>query len=172
MTAPHKPWQEPRHLPEIRFDREPDRGALEAKSGLGSRSGDDRIWQVKLPDGSMYVDIDARPNNPRASWIYARSTADEIAKRIGGTVIEVTRTQQERVLDREIATAPTGPTKPRSTKARTRSFGRTAKRAIATAILESVPLNYHARAALDTARETAVCACPLSIPIRQRMVML
>lgn len=121
----------------------------------------DHIWQVKLPDGSVHVDIDARPDNPRASWIYARSTADEVAGSVGGVVVEVTRKQQEKLLDQEIASTLAKPLKdkstktPKPTKARTRPFSRSALRAIAIAILESIPLNYAARSAIDTAREPA-----------------
>ena len=114
------------------------------------------IWQVRLPDGSIHVDIDSRPG-PRAGWIYARSTAEDVARRVGGEVVEVTRRQHESVLDREIdaALATPKPSKTTAPKTRTRPFGRAARRAIATAILESVPLNYAARSAVDTARETA-----------------
>lgn len=119
-------------------------------------SDDARIWQVRMPDGSFYVPVDAMPDNPRASWIYARSTADSVAEEFGGTVVEVTRKQKAKLLDQEIASALTAPTaKPKSPKLRTRPFGHTARRAIATAILESVPLNYAARSAVDAARETA-----------------
>jgi len=120
-------------------------------------SPDERIWQVRMPDGSFDVPVDAIPGNPRASWIYARSTADEVAARLGGTVVEVTKKKQGKLLDQEIASALTAPkvTKPKAAKTRTRPFGQTARRAIATAILEYVPLNYAARSAVDTARDTA-----------------
>ena len=119
-----------------------------------SPSAEEKIWQVRLPDGSIYVAADSQPGSPRAGWIYARSTANAVAKELGGEVVEVTRRQHEKALDREIVTALAKA--PRSkTKTRTRSFGRAARRAIAAAILESVTLNHHARAAFDTARETA-----------------
>ena len=126
---------------------------------------DERIWQIRLPDGSMWIAEDSRPDNPRASWIYARSTADMFAREVGGTVVEVTRRQKEKLLDQEIASAlnepkpaPTTPKTPKTAKTpktRTRPFARAARRAIRTAILESVPLNHAARAAVDTAREGA-----------------
>jgi hypothetical protein len=119
-----------------------------------SPSSEEKIWQVRLPDGSIYVAVDSQPGSARAGWIYARSTADAVAKELGGEVVEVTRRQHEKALDREIDTALAKA--PRSkTKTRTRSFGRAARRAIAAAILESVPLNHRARSAIDTARETA-----------------
>jgi hypothetical protein len=122
---------------------------------------DERIWQVRLPDGSAWIAPDSSPDNPRASWIYARSTADMFAHQLGGTVVEVTRRQKENLLDQEIAVAlaePKTPSKTKVPKKRTRPFGRAARRAIKTAILESVPLNYAARSAVDTARETAADA--------------
>lgn len=117
----------------------------------------DRIWQVRLSDGSVWIPADARPGDPRASWIYARSTADMFAKELGGTVVEVTQRQHEKVLDREIETVLTEPrpAKAKSPKTRTRPFSRAARRAIATVILEEVPLNNAARAAVDAAREAA-----------------
>ena len=118
---------------------------------------EERIWQVRLPDGSIWIPVDARPEDPRASWIYARSTADMFADELGGTVIEVTRRQHEKVLDREIDTAlaQTKVPKAKAPKTRTRPLGRDARRAIAIAIRENIPLNNAARAAVDTARETA-----------------
>jgi hypothetical protein len=80
------------------------------------------------------------------------------AEKLGGTVVEVTRRQKENLLDKEIAFALNEPKPVPKTKARARPFGRAARRAIATAILESVPLNYAARSAVDTARETAADA--------------
>jgi len=121
---------------------------------------DERIWQIRLPDGSMWIAEDSRPDNPRASWIYARATADMFAREVGGTVVEVTRRQKEKLLDQEIASAlaepkPTPKTTkaPKAPKMRTRPFARAAQRAIRTAILESVPLNHAARSAVDTARD-------------------
>lgn len=116
---------------------------------------DEKIWQVRLPDGTVMIGDDARPDDPRRSWIYSRSIADMFADKVGGTVIEVTRRQKESVLDKEIAFAlnePKSTTKP-VPKTRTRPFARGARRAIAAAIRESVPLNNAARSALDTARE-------------------
>lgn len=115
---------------------------------------DERIWQVRLPDGSAWIAVDARPGDPRASWIYARSTADMAARDVGGTVVEVTRHQKGKLLDQEIAAVLSEPLKKQGPKTRARSFGRAARRAIRTAILESVPLSYAARSAIDTARET------------------
>jgi hypothetical protein len=119
---------------------------------------DDRIWQVKMPDGTVFVPVDSRPDNPRRSWIYARSTADEVARRVGGTVVEVTKRQKDSVLDNEIAFALNEPTptaaKPPKAKTRTRPFGHTARKKIASAILENISLNSAARSALDTARDT------------------
>jgi hypothetical protein len=80
------------------------------------------------------------------------------AEKLGGTVVEVTRRQKEKLLDKEIAFAlnePKPAPKPKTPKTRTRPFARAARRALATAILESVALNYAARSAIDTARETA-----------------
>jgi hypothetical protein len=118
---------------------------------------EDRIWQVRLSDGSAWTPPDSRPGDPRSSWIYARETAQMFADKLNGTVVEVTRRQHEGVLDREIAEALAEPTPLKKTgpKTRTRPFGRDARRAIATALLESVPLNYAARSAVDTVRETA-----------------
>lgn len=115
---------------------------------------DDRVWQVRLPNGTVHVPVDAPPDDPRRSWIYARSTADMLADKIGGTVVEVTRRQKDAVLDKEIAFALNEP-KAKTPKLRTRPFGREARRAIATAILENVGMRPHARSALDTAREAA-----------------
>lgn len=121
---------------------------------------DERIWQVRLPDGSVWVAEDSRSDDPRRSWIYSRSIADMFAEKLGGTVVEVTRRQKESLLDKEIAFAlnepkPAPTTKTKTQKTRTRPFGRAARHAIATAILENVPLNNAARSALDTARETS-----------------
>lgn len=122
---------------------------------------EERIWQVRLPDGSAWIAPDSSPDNPRASWIYARSTADMFARQLGGTVVEVTRRQKENLLDQEIASAlaepkPSSKTKtPKRPKTRTRPFSRDVRRSIRTAILENVPLNYAARSAVDTARDTA-----------------
>lgn len=116
----------------------------------------EKIWQVLLPDGSAWVPADSRPDDPRRSWIYSRSVADMFARDAGGEVVEVSRHQQEKLLDREIATVLTAPRRKTSAvKTRVRPFPRTARGALATAILESVPLTYAARSALDTARETA-----------------
>ena len=117
---------------------------------------DDKIWQVRLPDGTVDIGDDARSDDPRRSWIYARSTADSLAERVGGTVVEVTKRQKEAVLDKEIAFAlnepkPTQKAKPQ--KLRTRPFARDVQRKIATAIREYVPLNHAARSAIDTAHE-------------------
>ena len=117
---------------------------------------EDRIWQVRLPDGSVWIAEDSSPDDPRRSWIYSRSTADMFANEVGGTVIEVTRRQKESVLDKEIAFAlnePKPTPKTKAPKTRTRSFSRAARRTIATAILENVPLNLAARSAVDTARD-------------------
>ena len=122
------------------------------------------VFQVRLPDGTAWIAEDSRPDDPRASWIYARSTADMFARQLGGTVVEVTRHQQEKLLDQEIAAAlaePRTPSKtkvPKTPKMRTRPFSREARRSIRTAILENVPLSYAARSAIDTAKETAVDA--------------
>ncbi|HSX23432.1 MAG TPA: hypothetical protein VLE97_11715 [Gaiellaceae bacterium] len=113
---------------------------------------DDRVWQVQLPDGSTWIPADSRPGDPRASWIYARSTADMFAQELGGKVVEVTRRQKERLLDEEISTALSKPIgRPRAAKSR--PLGRSAKRAIATAILENVAMTYPVRSAIVTARE-------------------
>lgn len=83
------------------------------------------------------------------------------ARQLGGTVVEVTRQQKEKLLDKEIHVALNAPKPAKKTKApktrktRTRPFARDARRAIATAILEEVPLTYAARSAVDTARETS-----------------
>ena len=117
---------------------------------------DERVWQVRLPDGSVWIAEDSRPDDPRRSWIYSRSIADMAAEKLGGTVIEVTRRQKESVLDKEIAFAlnePKPAPKTKVPKTRARPFSRTARRAIATAILENVPLNHAARSAVDTARD-------------------
>lgn len=116
------------------------------------------IWQVRLSDGTVWIPADSKPDDPRRSWIYSRSTADMFARDVGGTVIEVTRRQKESVLDKEIAFAlnepkPTPKSKP--PKLRTRPFSRAALRKIAIAILEYVPLNNAARSAVDTARDPA-----------------
>ena len=117
-----------------------------------SSGGDERVWQVQLPDGTTWVPDDARPGDPRASWIYARSTADMFAEKLGGKVVEVTRRQKEKLLDEEITTALSKPIgRPRAAKVR--PLGRAAKRAIATAILENVAMNYQSRNAIVTARE-------------------
>jgi len=75
------------------------------------------------------------------------------ADTLGGTVVEVTRRQKEKLLDTEIASALAE--SKRAPKTRTRAFGKAARHAIATAILENVPLNHAARSAVDTAHETA-----------------
>ena len=118
---------------------------------------DEKIWQVRLPDGTVHIGSDARTDDPRRSWIYARATADAVADRVGGAVVEVTKRQKESILDKEIAFAlnepkPTPKAKP--ARLRTRPFSRDVQRKIATAILENVGMNYYARSALDTARET------------------
>jgi len=109
----------------------------------------EQIWQVRLPDGTAWIPPDSRPDNPRASWIYARSTADMFAREVGGQVVEVTPRQKEKVLDREIASVIA---KPRS---RPRRLGRTAQRARAAAISEHVDLSSAGRGALAVARATA-----------------
>ena len=119
---------------------------------------DERIWQIRLPDGSVWIAEDSRPDDPRRSWIYSRSIADMFAEKLGGTVVEVTRRQKESLLDKEIAFAlnePKPAAKTKTPKTRTRPFARAARRAIRTAILESVPLNHAARSAVDTARDGA-----------------
>ena len=118
--------------------------------------GDDKIWQVRLPDGTVHIGDDARPDDPRRSWIYARNTADTLAERIGGTVVEVTKRQKEAVLDKEIAFAlnePKPTPKDKPAKLRTRPFARAAQRKIATAIRENVALNHAAYSAIGTAQE-------------------
>ena len=116
----------------------------------------EKTWQVLLPDGSAWVPADSRPDDPRRSWIYSRSIADMFARDVGGEVVEVSRHQQEKLIDREIASVLAKPKRKTSfVKTRARPFPRTARGALATAILENVPLTYAARSALDTARETA-----------------
>lgn len=116
---------------------------------------DERVWQVRLPDGSVWVPEDSRPDDPRRSWIYSRSIANMFARNVGGEIVEVARRQKEKLLDQEIASALAEPKpKTKAAKTRTRPFARTARRALATAILEGVPLSYAARSAIDTARET------------------
>lgn len=112
----------------------------------------ERIWQIRLPDGTAWIPPDSRADNPRASWIYARSTADMFARQLGGHVVEVTPRQKEKVLDREIASVIA---KPRS---RPRRLGRTEQRARAAAISEHVELSSTGRSALEVARETADAA--------------
>jgi hypothetical protein len=86
------------------------------------------------------------------------------ARQLGGTVVEVTRRQKEKLLDQEIASVLAEPPKPtkvtptKIAKMRSRPLGQTARRAIAIAILENVPLNFAARSAFNTARETAADA--------------
>lgn len=122
-------------------------------------SDDERIWQVQLPDGTAWIPVDSRPGDPRASWIYARATADMFAEQLGGKVVEVTRRQKERLLDEEISTALSTPIgRPTKTKSKSRPLSRAARRAIAIAILEYVPLNNAARAAIEGAREAASSA--------------
>ena len=108
----------------------------------------ERIWQVRLPDGSIRVPPDSRPG-PRAAWIHARSTAEMFARELGGEVVEVKPRQKEKVLDEEIAAVIAKPrTKPRR-------LGRTERRERAHAIAEHVELSGAGRSALATARETA-----------------
>ena len=117
---------------------------------------EERIWQVRLPDGTVWIAEDSSPDDPRRSWIYSRSIADMSAEKLGGTVVEVTRRQKESVLDKEIAFAlnePKPAPKTKAPKTRTRPFSRAARRSIRTAILENVPLNLAARSAVDTARD-------------------
>ena len=117
---------------------------------------EDRVWQVRLPDGSVWIPEDSRSDDPRRSWIYSRSIADMSAAELGGTVVAVTRRQKESLLDKEIAFAlnePKPAPKTKAPKTRTRPFSRAARRAIRTAILENVPLNNAARSAVDTARD-------------------
>jgi len=120
----------------------------------------DRVWQVRLPNDTVWIPADSRPDDPRASWIYSREMADIFARDAGGTVVEVPRRQKDKVLDQEIAVTLAAPrtASKKTAKTRSRPFSRAAQRAIATAILESVPLSYPARSALDTARETAADA--------------
>lgn len=112
---------------------------------------DDRIWQVRLPDGSVWIPADSRPGDPRASWIYARSTAQMFADKLDGEVVEVKPRQKEKVLDAEITSALAKPARPR----RPQKLGRSARRDRALAIAEHVDLPATGRAALETARETA-----------------
>lgn len=78
------------------------------------------------------------------------------ARNVGGAVVEVSRHQKKKLLEQEIASALAEPRqKTRAAKTRARPFARAARQALAAAILESVPLTYAARSALDTARETA-----------------
>lgn len=121
---------------------------------------DEKIWQVRLADGSTYVPGDSKPDDPRRSWIYSRYVADMFARDAGGTVVEVTRREKEKLLDQEISAAlktPTGAKAGSKTaktpKTRSRPFAREARRKIADAILESVPLNVNVRAAVDAARD-------------------
>jgi hypothetical protein len=111
----------------------------------------ERIWQVRLPDGSAWIPPDSRPG-PRASWIHARSTADMFARQLGGTVVEVVPRQKGKVLDEEIAAAIARP------RSRPRRLGRTDRRARAQAIAEHVELSGAGRGALEIARETANAA--------------
>ena len=124
-------------------------------------SSEEKIWQVKLTDGTVYVPSDSRPDDPRRSWIYSRHIADLFAKDVGGTVVEVTPRQKEAVLDKEIAFALNEP-KPTSKspeskapKIRSRPFPRDARRKLRTAILEYVEMNHRTRSAVDTAQETS-----------------
>ena len=117
---------------------------------------DEKIWQVRLPDGTVHIDADAHSDDPRRSWVYARATAAAVADRVGGTVVEVTKRQKESVLDKEIAFAlnePKPTLKAKPAKLRTRPFSRTAQRKIATAIRENVALNHAAYSAIGTAQE-------------------
>lgn len=93
----------------------------------------ERIWQVLLPSGSVWIPADAFPGNPRASWIYARSTAESAAREFGGKVVEVTRRQQDKLLDREITATLA---KPRKKPSQPRPLSRAARAARAAAILE------------------------------------
>ena len=130
---------------------------------------DERIWQVRLPDGSVWVPEDSRPDDPRRSWIYSRSIADMAAEKLGGTVVEVTRRQKESLLDKEIAFAlnePKPAPKTKVLKLRTRPFSRAARRVIRTAILENVPLNNAARSAVDTARDEDATAAEHNAALR------
>ena len=119
---------------------------------------DAQIWQVRLPDGTVWIAEDSRPDDPRRSWIYSRSIADMFADKVGGTVVEVSKRQRESVLDKEIAFALNEPKvsakKAPALKTRKRPFSREVQRKIATVILEEVPLNHSARSAIDIARET------------------
>ena len=80
------------------------------------------------------------------------------ARDLGGAVVELTARQRDKVLDQEIATAlaETKPAikPPKKIKTRARPFSRDVQRKIAAAILEEIPLNHAARAAVDTAQET------------------
>ena len=49
----------------------------------------EKIYQVLLPGGTFYIPADARPGDPRASWIYSRFVADLLARDVGGTVVEL-----------------------------------------------------------------------------------
>ena len=124
-------------------------------------SSDEKIWQVKLPDETIYVPADAPPDDPRRLWIYSRSIADIFAKNVGGTIVEVTQRQKEAVLDKEIAFALNEPKpvsklpKSKAPKLRSHPFSRDARRKIRTAILETVGMNYSARNAVNTAQETS-----------------
>ena len=112
---------------------------------------EERIWQVRLPDGSMWIAPDSRPDNQRASWIYARSTADMFARDVGGTVVEVTRQQKAKLLDKEINATLAKP----KARPRPHRLGRLEGAARAAAILAYVALSGDARAALEVARATA-----------------
>jgi hypothetical protein len=114
----------------------------------------ERIWQVRLPDGSAWIPPDSRPGDPRSSWIYARSTAEMFAKEFGGKVVEIKPRQKGKVLDEEIASAIA---KPRA-QSRPRRLSSTDRRVRAAAIAEHVNLSGAGRAALKTARETADAA--------------
>ena len=119
---------------------------------------EEQIWQVRLPDGTAWVPEDSRTDDPRRSWIYSRSIAEMFANQVGGAVIEVSKRQRESVLDKEIAFALNEPKvsakKAPALKTRKRPYSREVQRKIATVILEEVPLNHAARAAIDIAKET------------------
>lgn len=117
-------------------------------------SSAEKIWQVRLPDGTIWIPPDSQPGSPRASWIYARSTADMFATKLGGVVIEVSRHQHGKVLDREIGEVLAKP-QPRK---RPRKLGHTDRRERAQALAEYVPLSTAGRGALETARATADAA--------------
>ncbi len=112
---------------------------------------DERIWQVILPDGSAWIAPDSYPDNPRASWIYARATADMFARQLNGEVVEVTRRQKEKLLDKEIATTLA---KPRSKPLKPRPLARADRAAIAEAVIEHGDVSKAGRTALKIARET------------------